>query len=79
LPLEIGAFEKIIATPNLGMCDEDLEHTLVCWTSRREYCRQAVMLGARYDLQGNQVGSISQDEMQSFQERYVRFIRRGML
>lgn len=79
LPLEIGVFEKLIALPNLGMCDDELETTLLCWTSRREYCRSAVLLGARYDLEGNRVEDIDKFDLVEFDRRYKRFIKRGML
>jgi sRNA-binding protein len=79
LPLEVGAFESIIAVPDLGMGDEELECVLLCWTARREYCRSIVMMRQRFDLEGNPVERIDQETLAAQQERYDRFVRRGML
>lgn len=79
LPLEIGVFEKLIAVPDLGMGDEELECVLLCWTARREYCRSAVMTQRRHDLEGRPVERIDEDELSKYRTRYDRFVRRGML
>lgn len=79
LPLEIGVFEKLIALPDLGMCDDELEAVLLCWTSRREYCRSAALWGRRYDLNGKVVEKISDECMATYTRRYKRFVRRGFL
>lgn len=79
LPLEIGVFEKIIALPNLGMGDDELESVLLCWCARREYCRSAALDGWRYDLAGMRVERINSEDMADYQRRYDSFILRGML
>ncbi|MCS5736687.1 ProQ/FINO family protein, partial [Herbiconiux daphne] len=79
LPLELGVFEKLIALPNLGMGDDELECTLLCWCARREYCRSAVLTGWRHDVDGQRVERISELDMVSYNRRYDSFIRRGML
>ena len=79
LPLEIGVFEKLITLPDLGMCDDELECVLLCWTARREYCRSAVIMEWRHDLIGQRVERIDQANMDTYQMRYARFIRTGRL
>lgn len=79
LPLPIGAFEEIIATPNLGMYDDELEATLVCWTARREYCKAIVELGWRYTLDGKRLEPISPEEIVHQSIRLARFRRQGYL
>ncbi|MCS5736561.1 ProQ/FINO family protein, partial [Herbiconiux daphne] len=79
LPLEVGVFEKLIALPDLGMCDDELDCVLQCWTARREYCRSAVLIGWRHDLIGQRVERIGGEDLLTYQNRYSRFIRRGML
>lgn len=79
LPLVDDIFEQIIAVPELGMGDDELEYTLACWKARREYCRSICHIQRKHNLRGEPVDRFSDEALAHQEMRYERFVRRGEL